>query len=128
MATGVTPQPDKVTGLAGQVELTHIDATDWVVSTSADNALATATKAADPMRCHYVVGYVAGFSGAVQKVASLKAGGATLLSIPIKDAGNGLVIFPRPIKFGRNQSVSLELPASGTAGILGYVALIGFSK
>ncbi len=128
MSFGVTPQPDRATGLPGQVELMHIDASNWIVSASADNALAVATRPADPTRSHYVVGYVAGFSGTAHRVAVLKEGATTRLSIPVRDAGNGLVIFPRPIRFARNQAVSLELPASGAAGTIGYVALIGFTR
>lgn len=102
-------------------------ASAWTATATADNALATATKAAGGAGVsHYVTGLQASFSAAAAgKLATLKEGASILASFYVH---NDLqVTFPKAIKIAANTAVSVELAASGTLGVIGAVNLQGYS-
>ena|SRR3990172_7738720 len=98
----------------------------------ADNALSTATKAATGNQRHFILGCIADYSAAVAliKTVEFKAGGVTLGAAIRWDFSNGPLILALPgvIHGGDGQAVSVELQASGTAGITGRVQLYTFTE
>ena|SRR5207248_11725867 len=98
---------------------------DVVQSAAADNAIATASKAATANARHFVSGIAADYSVAVAliKTVTLKLGGVAKL-IYRWDFSKGPFLhnFPVPIHGDYNAAVSVELEASGTGGTTGRVA------
>jgi len=97
----------------------------WIVKANADNAAATATKAASPGQAHYITAVAAGFSAAATKLLQVKDGDTVIFEAPINTAGT--FHFPSPIRGTTGNAVSAVLAASGTAGTIGYVNLVGFT-
>jgi hypothetical protein len=98
---------------------------NWVVKASADNAAATATKAAVAGSTHYITAAAAGFSATATKLLQIKDGATVIVEYPII---NGDVIpLAVPIKATAENAVSAVLAASGTGGTVGYVNLFGFT-
>lgn len=97
----------------------------WVEKANADNAVATAIRAAEESVTHFITGIVAAFSGTATKVLQVKDGNTVIFEAPVV---NGLAVdLVAPLKGTPGNAVSATLAASGTAGIVGYVNLIGFS-
>ena len=96
----------------------------WIARASADNALATASKAAESGRQHIVYGVTAGFSGsASNKLLTIKDGTTVVFTAYVT---NQLAIqFPRGIAITPGAACSAELNASGTGAMLGEVDLHG---
>jgi hypothetical protein len=100
---------------------------EWTENASADNALATATHAAEAGKRHYIIGVTGGYSVAnAGKTLVVKDGAATVLTLRIHDTGG--VMFPKPLRGTAGNAVSAELLASGTAGQIGNVALLGYTR
>jgi len=100
---------------------------EWVEDASADNALATATKAGEAKKRHYIVGITGGYSAAAAgKTLIIKDGGVAFLTLRIHDTGGAM--FTKPIRLTVGNAVSAELQASGTAGVIGDVALLGYTR
>jgi hypothetical protein len=97
----------------------------WVASASADNALATATKAGEAGKSHYVTTITASFSAAATALLQVKDGAAVIAEHYVKDGA--VIALPTPIKITAGNAVSAELAASGTTGTIGKVTLVGFT-
>lgn len=97
----------------------------WCVTASADNALATATKAAAADKAHYISGIAAGYSAAKVGLLQVKDGAEVIFEHYVDTAFD--LSFPAPLKSTRGNAISAELAASGTAGVLGKVNLVGFT-
>jgi hypothetical protein len=97
----------------------------WVSTASADNALATATKAAETGKSHYITTIFASYSGAKTGLLQIKDGAAVIAEYYIVNAD--VISLPTPIKATAGNAVSVELAASGTAGTLGKVNLVGYT-
>lgn len=97
----------------------------WAVSASADNALATATKAAVAGKSHRITAIFASYSGSKTGLLQIKDGAAVIFEQYIVNAD--VISLPAPLKITAGNAVSAELAASGTAGILGKVNLAGFT-
>lgn len=98
----------------------------WTVTGSADNAVATATRAAVSGKKHYITGVTASFSGTATKLLQVKDGTTVIWEDYVV---NGYQMkFPQPIEATSGNAVSAELAASGTAGIIGKVNLTGFTE
>lgn len=98
---------------------------NWVVKANADNAAATATKAASIGQTYYVTGVAAGFSAAATKLLQILDGATVIFECPVVNAG--VITFPSPLKATQGNAVSAVLAASGTSGNVGYVNLTGFT-
>jgi len=98
----------------------------WSVVAAADNAVATAAKAASPSQRHYVLAVDAGYSTAsISGILTVKRGTTVIAQKPIH--GAGAFDFPYGLPGNVNEAVSAELTASGSPGVLGYVTLHGYS-
>lgn len=97
----------------------------WVVKASADNAAATATKAAVTGKTYYLAGVAAGFSSAATKLLQIKDGATVIAEYPIVNSDILNLISPVAITSGA--ALSAVLAASGGSGNIGYVNLFGFT-
>jgi hypothetical protein len=97
----------------------------WVVSASADNALAVATKAAETGKSHYITTIIASYSGTKTGLLQLKDGNNVILEHYV--VNTDVISLSSPIKITPGSAVSVELEASGTVGVVGKVNLIGFT-
>lgn len=101
-------------------------------SSAADNALATATMGAVTGCRHFLTGIKADYSAAPAagfKVVQIKFGTVVVLNL-VWDPTKAMPLwfgFPGHIHGDYNQAVSAELGASGTATVLGRVALFGYT-
>lgn len=96
----------------------------WIARASADNALATATKAAVSGRQHIVYGVTASFSGAASnKLLTIKDGTTVVFQAYVTSLAS--VQFPRGIAITPGAACSAELAASGAGATLGDVNLHG---
>lgn len=96
----------------------------WIARASADNALATASKAADGTRQHIVYGVTASFStAAANKLLTIKDGTTIVFQAYVTNALS--IVFERGIAMTPGGACSAELAASGTGGQSGDVNLHG---
>lgn len=101
------------------------DVASWSVTASGDNLLATATKAAESGKSHYITGVMAGYSAAAIKSLAIKDGAGTIATLYVHNSKD--VSFAKPIKITAGNTASAELAASGTAAVLGSVTLTGYT-
>lgn len=97
----------------------------WKAADSKDNAEATASKAAETGKTHYVTHVSASFSAAAAKLLQIKDDTTVIYEHYIVDSA--AVIFPTPLKITAGKAVSAVLAPSGTAGTIGKVNLVGFT-
>lgn len=99
----------------------------WIETATADNAAATATKAAPSGGIsHYITSVSASFEASVSgAVLQLKEGSTVLAKWHVYDAF--AIVFPSPIKLPPGTAANLELAASGTAGTDGSVNMSGYT-
>lgn len=100
---------------------------EWTANASADNATATATKAASTSQRHVITTVIASYGGAKTGLLTIKEGSTTLLEHYV--VNSEVITFPNGglRASTTNLAVSAELAASGTGGTLGKVALVGYS-
>jgi hypothetical protein len=105
----------------------YITSTAWIKNDSKDNAVATATKAASPGNTQCLDGVIAGFTTnpAVPKLLTIKDGTTTIAEFYFL---NSAYIPLHGVICGEGNAVSAEIEASGVAGNLGKVALIGHPR
>ncbi len=99
----------------------------WHVIASVDNAGATATKAGEAGKQHYITAVVCGFSAAAAaKSVTIKKGSTT---VAVRTFSDGVHMeFDRPIVGDYGQDVSAVLGASGAGGNIGNVTIFGFTR
>ncbi|MCL5074207.1 MAG: hypothetical protein M1136_00935 [Chloroflexi bacterium] len=101
----------------------------WSITTTAgvDNALASATRAAETGKTHYIVAIAGSFRGAdpAQKELRLKDGNPVVFETMIN--GRAVITFPVPIALTKGNAATVDLEASGTPGVTGWVAMVGFT-
>lgn len=98
----------------------------WVARGGADNALATATKAAEAGRQHIVYGVTASFSAAAAgKLLTIKDGTTIVFQAYVTNQLS--VHFPHGIAITPGAACAAELAASGTGAVLGDVDLHGIT-
>jgi len=98
----------------------------WSETASADNAVSTATRPAEAGKRHFIVAICAGFSASVGiKLLRVFDGASLIFEHYFNDSIE--IIFPQPLECSENTDARAEIPASGTAGVLGKVNLIGFT-
>lgn len=99
---------------------------EWTQTATADNAMASVTRAAEVGKRHYITGISASFSAANVKLLELKDGAAVIGNFHVHNQRD--VEFGVPIELTANSAAELSLPASGTAGVIGAVTLRGFTR
>lgn len=100
---------------------------DFTVTANADNAAATATRAAVTDRQHFVTGISGCFSAAVAGARlELREGATVLQDFAVHNQFSE--DFAHPIAIARGAACSAVLAASGTGGTVGRVNLRGYSK
>lgn len=97
----------------------------WVATGSADNALATASKAAETGKSHYITAVFAGYSAAKTGLLQIKDGTTVIAEFYIENAE--VIPLPTPIKATAGNAVSVELAASGAAGNIGKANIVGYT-
>jgi len=102
-----------------------IPETAWYATDRKDNALSTATKAADTNSKQVITAIYAGFSAAATKTLVIKEGTTAKVTL---DVVNSLSLEGLELEFAEGAAVSAELAASGTAGVYGSVALNGYTR
>lgn len=98
---------------------------EWSATATADNAVATVTRAAEAGRRHYVTGISGSFSVVLVRLMRLLAGATVLGSFHVHNARD--VEFTIPIELPENTAAVLDLAASGTLGQVGAVVLRGYT-
>ena len=98
----------------------------WIATDNADNAAATATKAAVAAQRHYITSVAGGFDAAVSGATLiLKSGSTELGRWNVYDTF--ALVFPSPIEVAAGTVANLVLEASGTAGITGAATMTGYT-
>ncbi len=87
-------------------------------------AIATATRAAEVGRSHYIVAVVAGYGAAQIGGLDVNDGAAAVISTHVHNAD--VIALPRPLRATAGNAVSAVLGA-GAAGVVGRVNIIGFT-
>lgn len=102
----------------------------WSVIDTKTNATATATKAAEVGRRHYITGIVISASAAPTAAVQMDVRKAAVdfISAEIAAAAFTPIMWElkRPIEGNINEAVSVVLPALG-AGVIGTVCMLGFT-
>lgn len=98
---------------------------NWTVTASADNAAATAEKAAATGKKHYVAHVSGSFSVAKIKLLQIKDGATVIWEGYVHNALTA--DFPVPLPVTKGNAVSAVLAAAGTAGEIGKVNISGFT-
>lgn len=100
---------------------------EWTATDSQDNATATATKsAAGAGRLHVITAVVASYGAAKTGLLTVKHGTTTVLEAYV--VNSAVIPIPTGLRnTNANEAVSAELAASGTGGVLGKVALLGYT-
>lgn len=116
-------------GAPNQTQALHhlLGITSWVEEANADNAAATASKAAGGAGVkHYVTSVSGSFSAAaVGKELQLKDGSTVIGRWYVHNQLH--VTFPVPVEITANTAVSAVLAASGNLTEIGGVTLTGFT-
>lgn len=102
-------------------------AVTWTAVDAKDNAVAAATKPADGRgRCHHISGVLASFSKPAQdKLLQVKDGNAVIAEMYVTNWVAAQ--FAQPLRGSPGSAVSVALDASGAAGTVGAVTLIGYT-
>jgi hypothetical protein len=108
--------------------MSDIGRVGWIKSATADNAAATATKAAVSNKQHIIYGIDASFSaGSLVKLVTLKDG-STVIWSGYTQGSTLSVEFPHGIAITAGTDAVAVLAASGTGGTIGYVNLHGVTR
>lgn len=97
----------------------------WYATARASNAAAVATKAADMNQRQVITSITAAFSGTKTKTLTISEGSTVKVTL---DVVNSLTLTDIYIEFSDSAAVSVELEASGTAGMYGSVLISGYTK
>ena len=106
--------------LLGRAEAT------WSITTTADNASATATRAGESGKSHYITQVSGSFSAAATKLLTLSDGGTVIANLHVVNQRD--IALARPLKLTAGQAAAVTLAASGAAGVVGAVTLSGFTR
>lgn len=98
---------------------------NWTATTTADNAAATVTKAAESGKSHYITGISGSYSVALIKLMTLKDGAAVIGNFYIHNQRD--IVFAKPVKITAGNAAELSLSASGTAAQIGAVTMTGYT-
>src|SRR5690554_4815826 len=96
----------------------------WYETDRKDNAVATASHAAEPNVKHVITGIYAAYSAAKTGTLIIKEGTSSKITL---DVQNSLSVNNVEIEFTSGAAISAVLSASGTAGTNGSVLLTGYT-
>jgi hypothetical protein len=99
----------------------------WLAFAKADNAVASASKAGEAGKSHYITSVFASYTASLTSkgTLSIKDGITVIAEVDLESSRD--VTFGKPVKITEGNAVSAELSASGTAGTIGKVNLTGFT-
>lgn len=97
---------------------------EWVENATADDAVATASRAAESGKTHYITAIIASYSATSEGQVNVKDGGSSIFTV---DCYDDLIIPLKPLRITPGNAVSAELDASGGAGNVGTITLIGYT-
>lgn len=100
-------------------------AAEWSETTTADNAAATVTRAAEVDKSHYITAIAGSFSAAAIQAMTLKDGATVMSTFYVHNAER--VVFAKPVKITAGAAAELSLAASGTSGTLGAAVMFGYT-
>ena len=100
------------------------DKSTWTERAEATAAAATATRAAEAGKSHYIVAVVASYGAAQIGELTINDGVAPVVSTHIHNAA--VIALPKPFKATAGNAVSATLGA-GATGVVGRVNVIGFT-
>jgi hypothetical protein len=100
------------------------DRSTWTEKAEATADVATATRAAEAGKSHYVVAVVASYGAAQIGGLDINDGASAVISTHVHNAA--VIAFPKPLKMTEGNAVSAALGA-GAAGVVGRVNIIGFT-
>lgn len=103
--------------------MSRFDQPGWVETDSADNGIATATKAAVAGSQYVIYSVTASFTSTTAKLLQVKDGSTVIYEEVIYDGGN--IPFPKGIAITPGNAVSAVLAASGAGANIGYVNIHG---
>lgn len=102
-----------------------VPVSEWSLTATADNAVATVTRPAEVGRRHYVTGISGSLSATLIRLMRLLSGTTVVGSFYVHNARD--VEFATPIELPENTAAALDLAASGTLGQVGAVVLRGYT-
>lgn len=108
---------DNLDLLAGDID------SEWSITATADNLPATATKAGEAGKSHFVTSISGSFSVANIKLMTLKDGAGVIGNYHVNNQRD--LVFANPLKLTAGNAAELSLAASGTATQIGAVTMSG---
>lgn len=97
---------------------------NWIEDATATNAVATATRAAEAGKTHYITAIIASYSAAAVGDLTFKDGAAAEFTFTVHNAE--VITFAKPVPVTAGNAVSADLAAGG-ASVDGNVVLIGYT-
>lgn len=97
----------------------------WYATDRKDNALATATKAADTNAKQVITHIHAAYGNLINGTVVIKEGVTTKATLDVQGT---LTLSGLEMEFASGAAVSAELSASGTVGTYGSILLHGYTK
>lgn len=98
----------------------------WSETTTADNAAATVTRAAESGKAHYITSIHGSFSAAIAgKLMTLKDGTTVKGNFHVHNQRD--VVFDNPFRITTGAAAELSMAASGAGGTIGAVTMKGFT-
>lgn len=99
----------------------------WLAHDRRDNAIATATQAADPRgRSHKITTIFASYSGVRTGLLQIRRDAVVIAEHYV--VNSAVIPFNEPLLIGPSSAVSATLEASGTGGIFGSVSMVGYTN
>ena len=105
--------------------MSALEVAKWTETTTADNAAATVTHAAETGKAHYVTSIHGSFSAANIKLMTLKDGTTVIGNFHVDNQRD--IPFAKPVRITEGALVELSLAASGTSTEIGAVTMTGFT-
>lgn len=105
--------------------VTKPDASTWSITATSDNAIATATKAAEAGKSHYITSIAGSYSAANIGLITVSDGAAVVGNYHTHNQRD--VVLSRPFRAVSGNAVSVSLAASGTVGVIGAVTITGYT-
>jgi len=100
-------------------------AAEWSITTTATNAAATVTRAAESGKRHYITGISGSFGAAQIALMTLSDGGTTVGNYHVHNQRD-VEFGGAPVQMGVNAAAALSLGA-GAASVVGAATLRGFT-
>jgi hypothetical protein len=129
-SVGVNSLPSLPAGTnnIGGVNITNDISNDgWITLGKGDNVVALASKVGEAGKSHYITSVFATYTASLTSKGTLTIKDGTTIISEVDLESSRDVTFGKPIKITSGNSVSADLSASGTAGVIGKINLTGFT-